>query len=208
MDDPGISASPIELIIGNRHFCQVWLDNVKVPKANLVHELHKGWTVGKAVLSHERKLMSESNDSASAAELSASKVLDKFVDRNAKGAIDNPELRTDLVKHHMNLRAIELCQQRIFEEYMAGEPTALAMVMKYIGTEEIKRKDELMLAAMGICGMAWPEDPDAPPSETQLSKEEAQIPRNWAMDKTYTIAGGSSEIQLNILAKNVLGLPD
>ena len=59
MDDPGISTSPIALISGESEFCQTFFDNVKVPKENLVGELNKGWSVAKALLVHERKLMSE-----------------------------------------------------------------------------------------------------------------------------------------------------
>jgi acyl-CoA dehydrogenase len=59
MDDPGISTTPIELISGESEFCQTFFDNVKVPRENLVGELNKGWDVAKALLVHERKLMSE-----------------------------------------------------------------------------------------------------------------------------------------------------
>ena len=204
MDDPGITAKPIELISGNRHFCQVWLDNVKVPKANLVHKLNEGWTVGKAVLQHERKSMSETSESSSSGDLTAERLLDFYLERSTEqgreGQIENAELRTALTNHQMNMRMAKLCQQRIYEEYMAGTPSGLAMIMKYIGTEELKRKDELILAAMGNRGMAWEGE--------GFTEDELLIPRNWAMDKAYTIAGGSSEVQLNILAKNVLGLPD
>jgi acyl-CoA dehydrogenase len=59
MDTPGISTTPIELISGESEFCQTFFDNVKVPKENLVGELNKGWSVAKALLVHERKLMAE-----------------------------------------------------------------------------------------------------------------------------------------------------
>ena len=59
MDSAGVSTTPIGLISGESEFCQTFFDNVKVPKENLVGELNKGWSVAKALLVHERKLMAE-----------------------------------------------------------------------------------------------------------------------------------------------------
>jgi acyl-CoA dehydrogenase len=73
------------------------------------------------------------------------------------------------------------------------------MVMKYVGTEAEKTKSELLLAILGSRGLGWEGD--------GFSQQEIDTARLWAMSKALTIAGGSSEIQLNLIAKNVLELP-
>ncbi len=71
--------------------------------------------------------------------------------------------------------------------------------MKYLGTEAEKTKSELLLAIMGSRGLGWEGE--------GFTDKEIDTVRLWAMSKAMTIAGGSSEIQLNVIAKNVLGLP-
>ena len=69
-----------------------------------------------------------------------------------------------------------------------------------ITTTEIQRKDELMLAILGNRGLSW--------HDTEYSQKEQRLVKNWAFNKAQTIAGGTSEIQLNIIAKRALDLPD
>ena len=71
--------------------------------------------------------------------------------------------------------------------------------MKYVGTEAEKTRSELLLAIMGSRGLGWEGD--------DFTAEELDTLRLWAMSKAMTIAGGSSEIQLNVIAKSVLHLP-
>jgi acyl-CoA dehydrogenase len=71
--------------------------------------------------------------------------------------------------------------------------------MKYVGTEAEKAKSELLLAMLGSRGLGW--------EGAGFSSEEIDTTRLWAMSKGMTIAGGTSEIQLNVIAKNILQLP-
>lgn len=198
MDDPGISTSPIELISGESEFCQTFFDNVKVPKKNLVGELNKGWSVAKALLVHERKLMSELG-SDSPREVVAPNAAARQYLNFENGKIADPQLRSDLVDYDMNMHAIGLTHFRTFEEKIAGVRSAAPLVMKYVGTEAEKTKSELLLAIMGSRGLGWEGE--------GFSKSELDTLRLWAMSKAMTIAGGTSEIQLNVIAKNVLKLP-
>ena len=77
--------------------------------------------------------------------------------------------------------------------------SAAPLVMKYVGTEAEQTKSELLLAIMGSRGLGWEGD--------EFTAEEIDTLRLWAMSKAMTIAGGSSEIQLNVIAKSILGLP-
>jgi len=199
MHDPGVSTTPIVLISGESEFCQTFFDNVKVPKKNLVGELNKGWSVAKALLKHERKLMSElssENPRANYAPRDAAKGFMAF----ENGKLADGKARSELVNYEMDAQAVALTHQRVYEENKAGAQSSVPMIMKYVGTELDKRRCELNMALLGSQGMCFEGD-----SFTDLEKSSTVA---WAMSKTTTIAGGSSEVQLNIISKRVLGLPE
>jgi acyl-CoA dehydrogenase len=198
MIDPGISTTPIQLISGESEFCQTFFDNVKVPKENLVGKLNGGWTVAKSLLKHERKLMSEMVTDPPRAVIPPLELARQFGKMHA-GKLQDELLRRDLTRYEMDLQAVALTQFRIFEEQRAGTRSHAPLVMKYSGTELEKRKSELAIALMGSSGLAWEGD--------NFTETEIAVPRVWAMSKAMTVAGGTSEIQLNLIAKNVLGLP-
>jgi len=198
MDDPGVTTTPIELISGESEFCQTFFDNVKVPKSNLVGELNQGWSVAKALLVHERKLMSELGSESPREVLVPSAAARQYLDM-VDGKIADAQLRADLVDYDMTMHAIGLTHFRTFEEKLADTRSAAPLVMKYVGTEAEKTKSELLLAILGSQGLGWEGE--------GFSKAELDTLRLWAMSKAMTIAGGTSEIQLNVIAKNVLQLP-
>ncbi len=198
MDDPGISTTPIELISGESEFCQTFFDNVQVPKANLVGGLNQGWSVAKALLVHERKLMAEIGSDSPRQVVTPGEAAFNYLQFD-QGRVANAELRSQLTEYNMLMHAIGLTHFRTFEEKQAGVRSAAPLVMKLLGTEAEKTKSELLLAIMGSRGLGWDGD--------GFSEKEIDTVRLWAMSKAMTIAGGSSEIQLNVIAKSVLGLP-
>ena len=198
MDSPGVSTTPIELISGESEFCQTFFDEVKVPKENLVGELNKGWSVAKALLVHERKLMAEMGSDSPRKVVTPREAALQYLD-SADGQVTNADLRGQLADYDMEMHAIALTHMRCFEEKQAGVRSAAPLVMKYVGTEAEKTKSELLLAIMGSRGLGWEGD--------DFTAEELDTLRLWAMSKAMTIAGGSSEVQLNVIAKSVLELP-
>ena len=198
MDNPGISTTPIGLISGESEFCQTFFDNVQVPKENLVGELNKGWSVAKALLVHERKLMAEMGSDSPRKIVVPNEAAHKYLEYE-DGKIADAQLRSDLIDYNMQMHAIALTHFRTFEEKTNGVRSAAPLVMKYLGTEAEKTKSELLLAIMGTQGLGWEGDSFTP--------EELDTLRLWAMSKAMTIAGGSSEIQLNVIAKSILELP-
>ena len=198
MATAGISATPINLISGESEFCQTFFDNVKVPKENLVGELNTGWSVAKALLVHERKLMAEMGSDTPRQVLAPNVAAHTYLDFE-QGKIADAQLRGELVDYDMNMHAIGLTHFRTFEEKTAGVRSAAPLVMKYVGTEAEKVKSELLLAMLGSRGLGWEGE--------GFSTEEIDTVRLWAMSKGMTIAGGTSEVQLNLIAKNVLKLP-
>jgi acyl-CoA dehydrogenase len=198
MDDPGISTTPIPLISGESEFCQTFFDNVKVPRENLVGELNKGWSVAKALLVHERKLMAEMGSDTPRQAVAPNMAAREYLEFD-NGRIADPRLRSELAEYDMQMQAIALTHFRSFEEKTNGVRSAAPLVMKYVGTEAEKTKSELLLAIMGSRGLGW-EGPGFTP-------EEIDTLRLWAMSKAMTVAGGTSEIQLNVIAKTILALP-
>ena len=90
--------------------------------------------------------------------------------------------------------------QRVGEETKVGSPSPAAAMGKYYGTEHNKLRYELMLEAMGTQGVGWDGE--------GFSMEELAITRDWLRTKANSIEGGTSEVQLNVISKRVLGLPD
>ena len=202
MASEGVSTSPIRLISGASPFCQTFFDDVKVPKENLVGQRGKGWTIAKRLLQHERQMISGiGGNSALGGSPRALENLAKHYVGESEGRISDPVLRDKVAAHRMNDHAFRLTTARAFEEAKAGKSDGnLSAMFKYYGSEQNKRKFEVMLEIMGSQALGW----DGP----GFDDRELDITRQWLRSKANSIEGGTSEVQLNIVAKRVLGLPD
>jgi len=193
MASPGITVRPIELISGKSSFCEVFLDNVRVPVRNLVGGLNHGWTVAKKLLDHERAAMSKFTEGGAPSH-DALAVAARYLDEAG------PVWRDRLAGVLMDQHAFALSARRLHEMAMAREDVSgIGSIMKLVQTEQEAAKYELLQQLMGQRGLSWEGD--------GFTAEEHDICRQWLYTKTYTIAGGSSEIQLNLIARRVLGLP-
>ena len=206
MDQPGVTTRPITLISGKSPFCETFFDDAIAPKKDLVGGLNKGWTVAKRLLEHERTMISNmglagGGDGSGSKKMSGlAKVSKQYVGEDENNKIANPSLRSKVAKHEMNSRAFGLTLQRIGEETKVGAPSPAAAMSKYYGTEHNKLRYELLLEAMGSKALGWEGD--------SFSPEELAITRDWLRTKANSIEGGTSEVQLNVISKRVLGLPD
>ena len=200
MESQGVSTTPIKLISGDSEFCQTFFDDVIVPAENLVGGLNNGWSVAKELLKHERKLMSNMESIVQQENVSVVELAKDVIGLDCDGKLRDHSLRDRLAINRMNAEALEYLGERIFFEGKAGiKDSALPMLIKVLGTRELQAKDELLLSILGNGGLSF-EDPF-------MTQTERAIVTNWAYDKAHTIAGGTSEIQLNIIAKRALGLP-
>lgn len=198
MRSPGVSVKPIELISGKSSFCEVFFDNVRVPRRQLVGQLNDGWTLAKELLQHERAAMSKFAEGA-APSLDPLATVQTWLAANPDDPLV-PELRTRLAKLLMDAQAFALTHRRVTEQALAGRDVkGPAAIMKLVQTEQEVAKYALLVDVMGQRGLVWEGAPSTP--------LEHDVDRGWLLAKTYTIAGGSSEVQLNIIAKRVLGLP-
>jgi acyl-CoA dehydrogenase len=199
MRSQGVSTRPIALISGESEFCQTFFDEVQVPKANLVGELNGGWAVAKELLKHERKLMATMESITEKVDVGLVELAKSRLAVTDQGQLANADLRARLAEHLMQADALSDLNELIYRGMKAGQLNpALPLTLKYIGTHEQQRKDELMLEILGADGLSMMSD----------TPELDRMVRNWAYNKAHTIAGGTSEIQLNIIARRGLGLPE
>ena len=199
MTTPGVTVKPIKLISGLSPFCETFLDNVRVPKANLVYELNKGWTVGKRLLQHERSMIGGIGGGQKTTTLE--EYAQQYIGVDESGKIADASLRGQILAHRMNDRAFGLTTRRSVEESATGNaPGAASSMFKYYGTEQNIGKYDLLLAVMGTQSVGWSGD--------GFAQEELDTTRAWLRSKANSIEGGTSEVQLNIIAKRVLGLPE
>jgi len=204
MDSPGVTVKPIELINGSSPFCQTFFDDVKVPKVDLVHKENQGWTVAKRLLQHERSGLAALASADTAGPMERIKphvpLAQLAMQYNGETVLSDPALRRDITTNEMRKRAFFLTQQRAVEEASAQTPGAATSIFNYVEAEYVKSQLELQLRIRGTQALGWEGE--------QFTEEEIHMGRLWLEAKAISIAGGSNEVQLNIIAKRVLGLPD
>ena len=205
MDQPGVTTRPITLISGKSPFCETFFDDAKAPVKDLVGGLNKGWTVAKRLLEHERTMISAmglsgGGDGSKKTKSGLAEIGKKYGGVDSENQISDKSLRRKVALHDLNSRAFGLTMQRVGEETKVGQPSPAAAMAKLYGTEHNKLRYELMLEAMGTQGIGWDGE--------GFSMEELAITRDWLRTKANSIEGGTSEVQLNVISKRVLGLPD
>jgi len=199
MDQPGVTVRPIRIIAGSSDFCECFFDDARALKCDLVGQENRGWTVAKRLLQHERSSISGPGGGFGPRRR-LSDVAVEYVGRRG-GRIEDPAARDDVTRNEMDEQAFALTARRAAEENASGRTETYATSMfKYYSTEITKRRMEASIRFMGTRGVGW--------EGRSFRKEELETTRLWLFGKALTIAGGSSEVQLNIIAKRVLGLPD
>lgn len=196
MNQPGVTVKPILLISGASPFCECFFDDAIAQKEDLVGNLNRGWTIAKRLLQHERSSISGAQPQTR----SVTEVARQYAGVD-NGQIADPAIRDEVVGHEMDAQAFALTQRRSREENAeGGTPTFATSIFKLYRSELTQRRTEMIVGMMGSQGVGWSGDAfaDAELAETRF----------WLGRKAGTIAGGTSEVQRNIIAKRVLGLPD
>ncbi|MEM1245966.1 MAG: acyl-CoA dehydrogenase family protein [Acidobacteriota bacterium] len=198
MSSPGVEARPIRLISGASPFCETFFENVRVPASNVISDVNSGWTVAKALLGHERSMIGGMGSGAAKAHLAT---LAKEHVGEDDGRIADPAVRGRVIQTEMDALSFGLTVQRNADSIEAGHnPGPESSIFKYYGTELNMRREELMLSIRGPQSLGWEGD--------GFADDELAQTRAWLRSRANSIEGGTSEIQLNIIAKRVLGLPD
>jgi len=201
MRTPGVEARPIRLINDSAPFCETFFTDVKVPKENLMGPLNGGWTIGKRLLQHERSGLSGAAGAGAEGRVPLYELAKKYVGVDERGRIADHELRCKLIDYELMVRAFGLTGKRALAENKSNSgPSAASSIMKNVGSFIRRDGAELTVEIMGNRGLGWGGEGFTP--------EELSAPRVMGRSKAGTIAGGSQEVQWNIISKRILGLPD
>jgi acyl-CoA dehydrogenase len=196
MATKGVSTKPIALISGKSPFCETFFDNVRVEKHNLVGTAGGGWNVAKYLLTHEREMIGGIGDRVAAKPLGQQAAGKLGVD--AQGRLDDPMLRARIAEFEVDESAFRLLMERFGELAKARQAHgAFSSALKYYGAELNKRRQELTMSFGGSDALEW---------EGEASHDGAAA-RTWLRSKANSIEGGTSEVQLNVIAKRILELP-
>jgi alkylation response protein AidB-like acyl-CoA dehydrogenase len=200
MASPGVETRPIKLISGSSPFCETFLTDVMVPAKNVVFKVNHGWAVAKALLNHERTTTGLTFGSGTGRRQTIGDFARKYVDFEDERIAD-AALRSRMAQYEMDALAFKLTSDRARNAAKAGLPPGPeSSIFKIYGTELNQRRQELLLSIAGPQALGW-EGPG-------FEERELSLTRDWLRSRGNTLEGGTSEVQLNIIAKRVLGLPD
>ncbi|CAG9181607.1 Putative acyl-CoA dehydrogenase FadE17 [Cupriavidus laharis] len=198
MTTPGVQTRPITLISGKSPFCETFFDNVRVEKSNLVGEMNGGWEIAKYLLSHEREMISGGAAGAIGVDRPLGAAAAETIGLNPLGELDEPMLRAQIATFEIDDLAFAALRRRASDLAGQGEGhPAFSSVLKYYGAELNKRRYELLMSAGGSEALEW----------EGARSEDGKLARGWLRTKANSIEGGTSEVQLNIIAKRLLGMP-
>jgi alkylation response protein AidB-like acyl-CoA dehydrogenase len=205
MTTPGVETRPIKLISGESPFCETFFTDVKIPKDNLVGRVNGGWEIAKRLLQYERQNISggfaSGGGGAGGAAGDVAEIAKRYVGVDSTGALADPDLRSRITQNRIDLKAFYLTLSRVAAETRAGNgPSAATSIIKYAAAALAQQRAELMVESMGCQGLGW-EGEDFSPFELSAS-------HGWLRSKGNSIEGGTSEVNLNVVSKRVLGLPD
>ena len=217
MNSPGIEVRPLVMTSGEEVQNQVFFDNVRVPKANVIGKIDDGWTVAKYLLIFERG----GGAAAPMLQAMANSVADAAAEQpgpDGRPLLDDPAFSAKLAEARIRVDVLEIVEFRTLAALASGKnPGPAASMIKILGTELSQKITELALEAAGPRGRVYqphatapggPLSEYTPPADGYLSGAEWQAvaPLRYFNDRAGSIYAGSNEIQRNILAKAGLGL--
>jgi alkylation response protein AidB-like acyl-CoA dehydrogenase len=196
----GITVQPLVTMAGTAVFNQVFFDNVRVPAANVVGEVTRGWYVGTTTLDFERSGIG----SAVGTRQNVERMIQWAKDNVAKGHSmleRNPLVRLELADRLVEAHVAKMLSYRVVHMQNVGMvPNHEASMAKLFSSELNQRISRTGIKMVGLYGLAWDgQNPNSP--------NRAQYSRGYVSSVSGTIAGGTSEIQRNIIAQRGLGLP-
>ena len=201
MESEGVEARPIQLISGSSPFCETFFTDVKVPKDQLVGEVNKGWTIAKRLLQFERSSISAGGFGGTGGSgiLTAEEYGKIHIGTDSEGRLSDADLRMRIAENKMNQKAFALTVARSQEQAKAGQEVGhTASILKVAVAKMNQERTELIVEALGMEGLGWEGE--------GYGDAELKAPRAMLRAKGNSIEGGTSEINLNVVAKRVLGL--
>ncbi len=199
MKTPGISIRPIKQIDGLSGFFETFFDDAKVPKENLVGKINEGWTMAKALLGHERSSSGENVDVIKL--IARIKSIAREYEKDGRPVLEDESFRQRLTQLEMDSDGLRYTRYRLLTDLMHGRaPGPEASIFKLYQSELCQGLYDLALEALGPDGVRW--------YDKTLSEDAYNLPMQMMITRAMSIYAGSDEVQRNIIAKRVLGLPD
>ncbi|HPF24238.1 MAG TPA: acyl-CoA dehydrogenase family protein [Hyphomonas sp.] len=203
MTSPGVEARPILLISGESPFCETFFTDVKVPKDQLVGKVNGGWEIAKRLLQFERSSISAGGFGGTGGSgiLGPEEYAKIHIGTDAEGKLIDGDLRGRITDHKMYAKAFNLTVARQAEQAKAGQAVShTASILKYGAAKMNQDRHELLIEALGTEGLGWEGE--------GFDSGAKKVTRQWLRSKGNSIEGGTSEINLNVISKRVLGLKD
>jgi len=201
MKSPGITVRPLRQITGEAEFNEMFFDAVRVPRENLLGELHDGWKIAVAALQNERGILYV---------VSMQILLQQARDRllqlaRERGAGRDAVLRQDVARVYLGTEVFRMTCQRTLDKLLRmGMPGPEASIIKLHWTELTQAMPEIAMQLLGPEGLLY----DTPGPEDGTHAPPAQwVQRGYLGARAASIASGTSEIMRGIIAMQVLGLP-
>lgn len=200
MKTPGVTVKPLRQMTGESEFNEMFFDDVRVPRTNLLGPLNEGWRVATTTLMNER------GTSALASVMRYRIVFDEIVDlarqtiRSGRPANEDPVLRQQLAQFHVDLEMMRFTAYRTFSKILrGGDPGPVGSISKLAWSELNQRMMEFVMALEGPSSQLMRGSPHA--------VQGGRWQHHFLRSRANTIEAGTSEIQRNIIAERVLGLP-
>lgn len=207
MDTPGITVSPILSVVGEHHFNQVFFDNVRVPKENIVGEPGKAWGYARIMLANERFNFARLGESKR--HLKRLKAVASQETDGSGRLIDNPMFRAKVASAEIALRALEVTTLRLMSAEQTGQPLGGSPnIVKLKGADVEQQLLELIMDAMGPYGAPFDGRVRVTGTEglPEAVRRAGVRTADYLESRKFSIAGGSSEVQKNMMARHQLKL--
>ena len=206
MDAPGIEVRPIKEMTGGATFNEVFFTNVRIPVANVVGDVNDGWRLARVTLANERVSLS-TGGALWGMGPSATDVIDACRAHRKSGATLDAVTRDEVTRLYIEHGILELVRIRTLAQRLAGrEPGPEASVRKILADEHGQQVMEMGRKLVGAAGMLATATGTAP-AEAFRQFADAGWTHGYLFARALTIGGGTGEVQRNILAERVLGLP-
>lgn len=200
MRSPGITIRPTVQITGEAEFSEVFFDGVKVPRQNLVGGINQGWSVAMTILMHERGTSAIGYQIRFRSELDELIKLAQSFDRQGRPASEDPLLRQKLAEAYIE---VEILKYNIYRSatqiQRCGKPGPESSIIKLFWSEMDRRQKEVAMEMLGLYAQLE--------KGSKWAVDHGKWPRAFLWSRAGTIYAGSSEIQRNIIAERVLGMP-
>ena len=198
MRTSGISVRPLKQMTGDAEFCEVFFDNVCVPADLMVGTPGAGWQIAMGILAHERGPVWTFTFQRRIRR-SFEHLVRVAKERNGTDALCDPLARQHLAQSYIEVEILRLVGYRSLTRLLrTGHPGVESSIEKVLGSETDQRLQDVAMGILGPTGTAY-DGPHAADAET--------IARAYMYSRSETIMGGTSEIQRNLIAQRILGLP-